>query len=86
MIRILDGKTDGRFQKYKDYIGKEYKTFEDFVDSLHRDFDVMEVGAVPSDETVGYVWLADKMLFTEKSYLWFEDVNIINPRKYQKYL
>ena len=86
MIRVLDGKSNGQRQDYKSYVGKEYDDFEDFINSLHYKFDVIEVGVVPNDETVGYVWLQDKLIFTEKSHLWFEDINIINPRKYQKYL
>ena len=86
MIRVLDGKNYGERQDYKSYVGNEYDDFEDFVNSLSHSFYVIEVGAVSDDKTMGYVYLEGRFNYTEKCTLWFEDVNIINPRKYQKYL
>ena len=79
MIRVLDVKDDERFRD------KEYVDFNDFVNALSHTYYITDVG-VTKDETVGYVYLEDKINYTNKTYIWFEDVNIINPRKYQKYL
>lgn len=87
MIRILDGKNmTGDTADYKIFIGREYDSFEDFVKSVSHTYFITDVGAVKDDITVGYVDLENRLIFTEKAILWFEDVNIINSRKYQKYL
>lgn len=86
MIRILDGKDLASPSEYPIFVGKEYDSFENFVDSVSDSYYITDVGAVKSDETMGYIRLEHKIRYTEKPLLWFEDVNIINPKKYQKYL
>lgn len=86
MIRVLDAKDFVGNSDCKKFLDKEYDSFEDFVSSIKHTYDIIEVGAVKDDPTVGYVYMADKLIYTIKANLWFEDVNIINPRKYQKYL
>ncbi len=81
MIRILDGKNIRGV-----FLDKEYDSFEDFVSSISHTYFITDVGVVKDDVTVGYVNLENKLIYTEKAILWFEDVNVINPRKYQKYL
>ena len=86
MIRILDGKKlTGDREDYKGFIGEEYYDFADFTKAISHKYLITEVGPTV-DETIGYIDLQDKILYTEKSILYFEDVNIITSRKYQKYL
>jgi hypothetical protein len=86
MIRVLSAEdvTNSNCDCEK-FVGKEFDSFEDFVKSVSRTYIICEID-VTSDITVGTVYLENKLVYTEKAILWFEDVNIINPRKYQKYL
>lgn len=85
MIRILDV-DDTMDEKVKEFLNKEYDSFEDFVTDIKHTYIITNVGVTNKDNTVGWVDLENKLDYTNYAIIWFEDVNIINPKKYQKYL
>ena len=85
MIRILDV-DDTIDEKVKEFLNKEYDSFEDFVTDIKSTYYIVDVGVTSKDNTVGWTDLENKFDYTKKAYMWFEDVNIINPKKYKKYL